>query len=36
MDLNDLNLMPVFSENLITYKKNHSDSIDGLSNDDLQ
>ena len=35
MDLNDLNLMPVFSENLITYKKNHSDSIDGLSNDDL-
>ena len=35
MDLDDLNLMPVFSENLISYKKNPSDSIDDILNNDI-
>ena len=35
MDIDDLNLMPVFSENLISYKPNSSDSIDDVSNNDI-
>ena len=35
MDLDDLNLMPVFSENLISYKQNSSDSIDDIINKDI-
>ena len=35
MDLDDLNQMPVFSENLISYKQNSSDSIDDIINKDI-
>ena len=35
MDLDDLNLMPAFSENLISYKPNSSDSIDDIINNDI-
>ena len=35
MDINDLNMMPAFSENLISYKQNPSDSIYDIAGNEL-
>ena len=35
MDINDLNMMPAFSENLISYKQNSSDSINDIAGNEL-